>query len=398
MLVTKTLRDRRRRRVRHDAERTARRDAARVRQGDGPGGRRGLHAGAADRLADDILLQRQAIHRGCNQRRVVHAASSSHSNFRRFHAFLAGADACPPRFSPHISVAQLSTIASFPLSRTRTVARQGVIADAMQASSLRWLFAALVCVIALPTVARAQSAIGGTVKDTSGAVLPGVTVEVASDVLIEKTQVGVDRRPGRSTRSSTCGPASTPSRSRCRASTPSSVRRSSCRRTSPPPSTPSMKVGALEESVTVSGASPVVDVQSNAKTQVLSRDVLDAVPSAQDDSEPRPAGRRRDAVVARRRRLARDAADLLRGARRRRLGRDGHRRRPGHQRQHGRRRGDGVSQRGDDPGSGLPDRGRHRRDDHRRHQHEPRAEGRRQPLRRRAEVRQVAGAAGRATT
>ena len=40
------------------------------------------------------------------------------------------------------------------------------------------------------------------------------------------------------------------------------------------------KVGALEESVTVSGPSPVVDVQSNTKTQVLSRDVLDSVPSA----------------------------------------------------------------------------------------------------------------------
>ena len=41
-----------------------------------------------------------------------------------------------------------------------------------------------------------------------------------------------------------------------------------------------MKVGALEESVTVSGASPVVDVSTNAKSQVLPREVLDAVPSA----------------------------------------------------------------------------------------------------------------------
>src|SRR5258705_658369 len=53
---------------------------------------------------------------------------------------------------------------------------------------LRFILIALMCVIALPTVARAQSAIGGTVKDTSGAVLPGVTVEVASEVLIEKTK------------------------------------------------------------------------------------------------------------------------------------------------------------------------------------------------------------------
>src|SRR5207237_8974380 len=41
-----------------------------------------------------------------------------------------------------------------------------------------------------------------------------------------------------------------------------------------------LKVGALEEALTVTGASPVVDVQSNVKTQVLSRDVLDSVPSA----------------------------------------------------------------------------------------------------------------------
>src|SRR5215218_2067911 len=47
---------------------------------------------------------------------------------------------------------------------------------------------ALVCVAGWPAVSRAQSAIAGVVKDTSGAVLPGVTVEVASDVLIEKTR------------------------------------------------------------------------------------------------------------------------------------------------------------------------------------------------------------------
>ena len=41
-----------------------------------------------------------------------------------------------------------------------------------------------------------------------------------------------------------------------------------------------MKVGALEESITVSTASPVVDVQSNVKSQVLSRETLDAVPNA----------------------------------------------------------------------------------------------------------------------
>ena len=40
----------------------------------------------------------------------------------------------------------------------------------------------------LPAVAHAQSAIAGVVKDTSGAVLPGVTVEASSDVLITRTR------------------------------------------------------------------------------------------------------------------------------------------------------------------------------------------------------------------
>jgi hypothetical protein len=144
---------------------------------------------------------------------------------------------------------------------------------------LRWLFAALVCVLALPTAARAQSAIGGTVKDSSGAVLPGVTVEVASDVLIEKTKSVstdgqgaykvVDLRPGVYTITFSLQGFNTFKREALEL--PSNFTASV---------NAEMKVGALEESVTVSGASPVVDVQSNSKTQVLSRDVLDAVPSA----------------------------------------------------------------------------------------------------------------------
>src|SRR4249920_1628933 len=48
--------------------------------------------------------------------------------------------------------------------------------------------AVVTCLVMLPAAARAQSAIVGVVKDTSGAVLPGVTVEASSDVLIEKTR------------------------------------------------------------------------------------------------------------------------------------------------------------------------------------------------------------------
>ena len=50
------------------------------------------------------------------------------------------------------------------------------------------LVAALMCVLFVPGTAVAQSAIAGTVKDASGAVLPGVTIEASSPALIEKTR------------------------------------------------------------------------------------------------------------------------------------------------------------------------------------------------------------------
>src|SRR6516165_117771 len=65
---------------------------------------------------------------------------------------------------------------------------------------------ALTLFVLAPAMARAQPSITGTVKDVSGAVLPGVTVEAASPVLIEKVRTSVtdgtgqyrivDLRPG----------------------------------------------------------------------------------------------------------------------------------------------------------------------------------------------------------
>jgi hypothetical protein len=49
----------------------------------------------------------------------------------------------------------------------------------------------VVCLVLLPTLASAQVTITGVVKDASGAVLPGVTVETSSVVLIEKTRTAV---------------------------------------------------------------------------------------------------------------------------------------------------------------------------------------------------------------
>ena len=53
-LVTKTLLIAGEGGCRHDAVGPARRDAARLRQGDGQGSRRRVHAGAAERIADDL--------------------------------------------------------------------------------------------------------------------------------------------------------------------------------------------------------------------------------------------------------------------------------------------------------------------------------------------------------
>ncbi len=53
--------------------------------------------------------------------------------------------------------------------------------------------------LALTSSAVAQSAISGVVRDTSGAVMPGVTVEAASPVLIEKVRTAVTDEQGRYT-------------------------------------------------------------------------------------------------------------------------------------------------------------------------------------------------------
>ena len=145
---------------------------------------------------------------------------------------------------------------------------------------LVWLvFFACVGLLALPSVAHAQSGIAGVVKDPSGAVLPGVTVEASSDVLIEKTRTVVtdgaglfniiNLRPGTYVVTFTLTGFQTYKREGLELPGGFTANVDAI-----------MKVGSLEESVTVSGASPVVDVSSNTKSAVLTREVLDSVPNA----------------------------------------------------------------------------------------------------------------------
>ena len=54
----------------------------------------------------------------------------------------------------------------------------------------------LVALIFIPAIAHAQASIVGTVRDSSGAVIPGVTVEASSPVLIEKAPLRGHQRVG----------------------------------------------------------------------------------------------------------------------------------------------------------------------------------------------------------
>src|SRR6267143_6104117 len=61
------------------------------------------------------------------------------------------------------------------------------------------LFSPLVVLVVVPSLASAQSTISGVVRDTSGAVMPGVTVDAASEALIERSRTAVTSGDGRYT-------------------------------------------------------------------------------------------------------------------------------------------------------------------------------------------------------
>src|SRR5580700_7689392 len=126
---------------------------------------------------------------------------------------------------------------------------------------VRLVLIAAVSLILTPAATMAQSAIAGVVKDTSGAVLPGVTVEASSPALIEKTRSAVtdgqgnykilELRPGTYTVTFTLPGFSTVKREGLELATGFTANVSV-----------EMKVGAVEQTVTVTGASLVIDVQN----------------------------------------------------------------------------------------------------------------------------------------
>ncbi len=144
------------------------------------------------------------------------------------------------------------------------------------------MLAGAALILLLPFTASAQtSTIAGEVRDTSGAVLPGVTIEVASPALIERTREAISDgsgqykiislRPGIYTVTFTLPGFNT-------------VKRENVELTSDFTATinADMKVGAIEETISVVAESPVVDVQSITTRTVMTREVLESMPTGRN--------------------------------------------------------------------------------------------------------------------
>ena len=145
-----------------------------------------------------------------------------------------------------------------------------------------WPWIVVVVAVMIPSVARAQGALErgtltGTVRDASGGVLPGVSVEAASPTLIEKVRsavtdsAGVYRivnlDPGVYSLTFTLAGFSQVKRENIEL-------RGSATLTIPI----DMRVGNIAETVIVSGESPVVDVQSTRREAVIDGDVVSVLP------------------------------------------------------------------------------------------------------------------------
>ena len=133
--------------------------------------------------------------------------------------------------------------------------------------------------IVLPVSAYAQATLSGVVKDPSGAVLPGVTVEASSPALIEKARTAltdgtgqyqiVDLRPGTYTVTFTLSGFSSVKRDGVEVSGAGVINVNA-----------DLRVGNVAETVNVSGEAPVVDTQSSKRQAVLENKTINELPVA----------------------------------------------------------------------------------------------------------------------
>jgi hypothetical protein len=131
-----------------------------------------------------------------------------------------------------------------------------------------------------PDVVLGQTvgSIAGVVRDATGALLPGVTVEASSPVLIEKVRVAqtdeqgqykiVDLRPGVYTVTFTLAGFSASKREGVELTTGFTATVNG-----------DLKLGAVEETITVTGATPVVDIHNVVAHNVFSSKVLQSLPT-----------------------------------------------------------------------------------------------------------------------
>ena len=134
-------------------------------------------------------------------------------------------------------------------------------------------------IICIPSIVFAQASITGIVKDASGAVLPGVTVEASSAALIEKVRSAVtdgsgqyrieDLRPGTYVVTFKLTGFSAVQRPDIELTGTFAAKVDA-----------ELKVGALEETITVNGESPVVDVVNAKKQATMTNETIAAIPTA----------------------------------------------------------------------------------------------------------------------
>src|SRR5688572_31645425 len=141
----------------------------------------------------------------------------------------------------------------------------------------------LVMVLCLPTLAWAQAAIAGEVRDSSGAVLPGVTVEASSPALIEKVRTAItdgngryrieDLRPGTYLVTFMLSGFTTTRREGLNVSGTGVITINI-----------DMPVSGVQEVITVTGETPVVDVASTKREITLDNETMRALPAVRSYS------------------------------------------------------------------------------------------------------------------
>jgi hypothetical protein len=126
-------------------------------------------------------------------------------------------------------------------------------------------------------VAFGQATIAGVVRDTSGAVLPGVNVEATSPSLTEKVRSAVTDGTGQY-RIATLPPGDYVLTFALTGFT--TVRRDnvSVSGSGVIPINVELRLGSLQETITVSGASPVVDTQTTRRETVINSETINALP------------------------------------------------------------------------------------------------------------------------